>query len=238
MLLASLSEAGVGVEDVQRVERPTGSAMILITPDGENSIVVSPGANAELDVDFADNLRELWTSAGLVVMNFECPPPTIAHVARTASQQGVRVMINAAPALEMDADLLASCDPLVVNETEALIVTGRSPEDDVDAEAIARELADRGARSVVVTLGSKGCVVLEDGTAEHVPAYRVDAVDTTGAGDAFVGALAAELSTGATLRDAAKFATATSAVSVQSMGAQASYRPRAVIEDFIASNQS
>ncbi len=237
LLLESMGAAGVDVSRVARVERPTGTAMIQVTPDGENSIVVSPGANAELTSDFADRFTDVWGAAAVLVFNFECLPATVEHVAMQAAEKGVRVVLNAAPAFEIEPGLLAVADPLVVNETEAVIVAGHegAPGASADPVELAERLVGRGARSVVVTLGAAGCVLAGTGGTARVPAYMVDAVDTTGAGDAFVGALACELSRGCSLEEAVRFATATSAVSVQSLGAQSSYRPRAEVEAFISS---
>ncbi|GAA1375608.1 ribokinase [Luteococcus sanguinis] len=238
LLLESMGAAGVDVSQVARVERPTGTAMIQVTPEGENSIVVSPGANTELTSDFADRFTDIWGAAAVLVFNFECLPATVEHVATKAAEKGVRVVLNAAPAFEIEPGLLAVADPLVVNETEAVIVAGRegAPGASADPVELAERLVGRGARSVVVTLGAAGCVLAGAGVTARVPAYVVNAVDTTGAGDAFVGALACELSRGRSLEEAVRFATATSAVSVQSLGAQSSYHPRAEVEAFISSH--
>lgn len=231
-LRARLSAAGVDVSGVRTSARPTGTAMILLTPDGENSIVVSPGANSEVDVDMAQASAAVWQATDVLVANLEIPVATVAHVAPRAARTGVRVLLNAAPAVPLDATVLASCDPLIVNEYEARIVLdaaeGRSFED------LAADLVRRGARSVVITLGAAGAVVADAAGLELVPAYRVDVVDTTGAGDAFVGAVASELALGVGLRDAVRFATAMSALAVQEKGAQSSYRERGLVEEFMA----
>ncbi|MBP1325409.1 ribokinase [Leucobacter exalbidus] len=269
-LLSELTAAGVNVEHVARVERPTGTAIILLTPDGENSIVVSPGANQALDVAAVEaavmaaaapvaegtaasetgeaspgRAGSVWRDAQVVVLSLEIPLETALHVASEAHAAGARVVLNAAPSVQLTGDVLQLCDPLIVNEHEALEVLGASA-DDPDATNYAR-LAERlliaGARSVVVTLGADGAIVAERGASSAaeeplasltaVPAYTVRAVDTTGAGDAFVGAVAGELAAGQKLADAVRFATAVSAVSVQRVGAQSSYADRTEIEAFI-----
>ncbi|WP_416444095.1 ribokinase [Leucobacter sp. HNU] len=241
-LRSRLSEAGADVSALASVDAATGTAIILLTPDGENSIVVSPGANHAFDLDAAARVSAVWEGAPVVVLSLEIPHETAFHVASAASTAGSRVLLNAAPSVRVGREVLQHCDPLVVNEHEALEVLGASS-DDPDADdypRLAQRLLAAGARSVVVTLGSEGALVAE-GSAEApeieaVPAYRVSAVDTTGAGDAFVGATAAELARGRSLREAVRFATAVSAVAVQRVGAQSSYADRAEVEEFIASH--
>lgn len=230
-LRAELVRAGVDVSGMQTVDRPTGTALILLTPDGENSIVVSPGANAALDVATADATRSLWMGADVLVLNLETPLATVEHVAAAAAERGIRLLLNAAPAQRLAAQLLAACDPLVVNEHEARILL----DDDGSSsfEDLARRLMDSGVRSVVITLGAAGCLVADGRGVQTVPAHSVKVVDTTGAGDAFVGATACELAGGATLIDAARFATAVSALAVQAMGAQSSYPGRVHAESFL-----
>ncbi|MCB1273802.1 MAG: ribokinase [Leucobacter sp.] len=240
-LREQLELAGVDTGGLGQVERPTGTAIILLTPDGENSIVVSPGANHELSVERVDRAGrggEAWADGDAVVISLEIPHPTAFHAARRAAEAGVRVILNAAPSTRLAAELLEVLDPLIVNEHEALEVLGldeRDPEA-FDYPRLAARLCEAGARSAVITLGADGAVIAERGAAAatRVPAYAVQAVDTTGAGDAFVGAVAAELAAGRSLVDAVRFATAVSAVSVQRVGAQVSYADRREVEAFIA----
>ncbi|MEG1391810.1 MAG: PfkB family carbohydrate kinase [Aurantimicrobium sp.] len=146
-----------------------------------------------------------------------------------------RVILNAAPAFSVDEATLRVCDPLVVNEHEAEVVLGEKLD---NYERVAQALRGKGARSVVITLGGDGAVAADEDGVFRIPAYEVDVVDTTGAGDAFVGALASELSAGTTLRGAMEFATAMSAIAVQKHGAQPSYVTRNVVEAFISENQT
>ncbi|MBN9612471.1 MAG: ribokinase [Actinobacteria bacterium] len=236
-LREQLTAAGVDTSLLGETERPSGTAIIFLTPDGENSIVVSPGANSDFDIAQAERSSETWKSARVVVLSLEIPHITAFHVAAQAAEAGARVILNAAPSTRLAAETLAVCDPLIVNEHEALEVLGVG-EDDPDARdypRLAERLREAGARSVVITLGADGAVIAEAEGLSSVPAYRVQAVDTTGAGDAFVGAVAGELAAGAALTDAVRFATAVSAVAVQRVGAQASYADRAEVEAFIAS---
>lgn len=231
LLRTALADVGVDVDGMHRVERPTGTALILLTPDGENSIVVSPGANHALDIERAEEEASRWADADVLVLNLETPLDTVEHVAVAAAVRGVRVLMNAAPAHSLHPDVLGVCDPLVVNEHEARILAG--DDGSRSFEELAAVLLGRGARSIVITLGAAGALHGNTAGLGRVPSYAVEVVDTTGAGDAFVGALACELAHGSTLRDAVAFATAVAAVSVQSMGAQSSYPARDEVERWL-----
>lgn len=231
VLRGSLVAAGVDIEHLAGVEGASGTAIIVITPDGENSIVVSPGANAQLDCDRVDAVRDIWADADVLVLQLEVPIATVEWLALGAHG---RVVLNAAPAQSLPARLIAAGDPLVVNRSEATLLLGDDARTEVPA--IGAGLLELGARSVVITLGSAGSVVVVPGAAPvAVPGFGVDAVDTTGAGDAFVGATAARLAAGDDLLEAVRFATAMSALSVQRPGAQSSYPDRAQVLKLMSS---
>lgn len=210
LLLRSLRAAGVDTGLVRQSERPTGVAYIFVTPDGENSILVSPGANSALaaeDVNLA--------GARVLVASLEVPVATVEHAVAVAVESGIRPVVNISPMAKLSGETLAALDPVVVNEHEAADLLG--PDADL------RGLLALGPKSAVVTLGARGCLVIEaDGTHE-IESPRVEAVDTTGAGDAFTGALAAELAKGADLVTAATLAVKVAAISVTKRGAQPSY---------------
>jgi ribokinase len=232
LLRDSLAGAGVNVAGLRTVAAPTGTAIIMLTPDGENSIVVSPGANTHVSAQMLDELEGLWAEARVLVVQLEIPLDTVAHVVSRARAHGSRVVVNAAPAVALPLEVLAASDPLVVNESEAALLLGGADADGDGvgaADALARGLLGLGPRSVVVTLGPAGSVLLERGAdglpldVVTVPARRVEVVDTTGAGDAFVGALAVELAAGADLEAAVRRATDVAAYAVGHRGAQTSY---------------
>lgn len=222
MLRESLVAAGVGVACLHTVETATGCALIFLTPDGENSIVVAPAANSAVTADFARNTQPDWATACIVVMQLEVPIATVAYVAGQCAELGIRFLLNAAPAATVSADILSVCDPLVVNESEAALLLGadtRGPE----PQDLAAALLDMGARSVVITLGAAGSFAMDRTRAairQHAP--RVAVVDTTGAGDAFVGALAAALAEGQSLAAGVEAGTQVAAIAVQHPGAQPS----------------
>lgn len=231
VIRSRLVDAGVDVDGIEVVDRPTGTALILLTPDGENSIVVSPGANHALDVGFAEATADRWSGADVLVLNLEAPLQTVEHAAAMAAERGIRVLLNAAPAEQLSADTLAVCDPLVVNEHEALLLLdddGTSP-----FAELARRFIDRGVRSIIITLGAAGALYGDSDGVDLVAAFPVRVVDTTGAGDAFVGATACELARGRSLRASVEFATAVAALSVQTMGAQSSYPDRCDVDAWL-----
>jgi ribokinase len=210
LLLNSLREAGVDTALIRRSERPTGVAYIFVTPDGENSILVSPGANSALAIDDVN-----LTGARVLVASLEVPLATVEHAVAQAVERGIRPVVNVSPMAELSGETLAALDPIVVNEHEAAQLLG--------SDADPRGLLELGPKSAVVTLGARGCLVIEvDGTHE-IESPQVEAVDTTGAGDAFTGALAAELAKGADLFTAATLAVKVAAISVTKRGAQPSY---------------
>jgi ribokinase len=210
LLLESLRAAGVDTGLVRQSERPTGVAYIFVTPDGENSILVSPGANSALatdDVNLAD--------ARVLVASLEVPLATVEHAVAVAVESGIRPVVNISPPAKLSGKTLAALDPVVVNEHEAAILLG--------PDADPRGLLELGPKSAVVTLGARGCLVIEPSGTHEIESPQVEAVDTTGAGDAFTGALAAELAKGADLVTAATLAVKVAAISVTRRGAQPSY---------------
>ncbi|GHD05941.1 ribokinase [Zhihengliuella salsuginis] len=230
--LGMLAEAGVDLSRVRRVDEPTGIALISIDAAGENSIAVVPGANATVTADVVGGLGEV---RGVVVLQGEIPAAAVERAAAAAE----RVVLNLAPVIAVDPDVIRAADPLVVNEHEAALVLEQFGSDAPEApEDAARALLGHGVRSVVITLGAAGSLVAEHMTTtanddgarlSTVAAVRADAVDTTGAGDAYTGALAARLAAGDELVAAAGFAARFSAASVAKPGAQASY-PRTLDE--------
>lgn len=234
LALARLREAGVGLDSVATVPgTPTGLAIITVSEAGENTIVVVPGANAHVGVDQALAAVGTMEDGDILLMQGEVPRRTTEAAIRAAREAGRRVVLNVAPWMALGHDVLTAADPLVLNEHEAQLAIeelGLSPAPD-GPEAGARSLCGAGTRSVVITLGAQGAVTAHtDGSGvvsiTRVPSPRVTAVDSTGAGDAFTGALAARLLEGQRLEDAVRHAVRVGAFSVQHEGAQPSY-PRA-----------
>ncbi|MGW1073766.1 ribokinase [Streptomyces sp. NPDC002537] len=229
LLLAGQRAAGAEVRHIL-VEKGarTGTAMIVVGPDGDNSIVVSPGANSRFSPEDVRASREAIAAAAVVSLQLEIPEESVRAAVRVARETGTRVVLNPSPPPpgELDTEFYEAADPLVVNEHEARRLSEyhcAGPHEWI------RGLRGRGARSVVVTLGARGALVLDatDGEPVRVPGPPAEVVDTTGAGDAFTGALAGRLATGASLLDAARFAVRVGAAAVTRAGAQPSYPTRA-----------
>ncbi|HEV7949146.1 MAG TPA: ribokinase [Glaciihabitans sp.] len=235
-LISNLDARGVDISHVTRTtQAPTGVALITVAASGENSIVVAAGANAHLTADATSAaIRSVITSAmaagdvdlgsrtspsGIVLAQLEVPLETVEAAAQVASDLGARFVLNLSPSRDIPDELLALCDPLVVNESEAAAVAGQPVDSIEDARRVAEALLSR-CLSVVVTLGGDGVVVASGSQVEHLPAERVTVVDTTGAGDAFVGALVARLAQGGTLRNAVEVGISAGAKAVQHLGAQ------------------
>ena len=217
-LLASLEADGVDHSRVRVVDGvPTGTAFITVGEDGENQIVVSPGANARLTPDDVAAAGTALAAAAVTLLQLEVPLETVAAAARTA---GGKVVLNPAPVRALPSALVGEVDVLVPNRVElAQLAAGRVPATVEEAAELAGRLP---ARAVVVTLGSDGALVVEYGRARHVPAVPVRPVDTTAAGDAFCGGLADALAAGVTLVVAARRAVRVAAAACLRQGAQAS----------------
>lgn len=213
-------------------ENPSGVALITVDEKAENCIVVASGANANLLPSDLAKAEEAIEQADLVLMQLEVPMQTVRFVADIAWQKGKKVILNPAPAHPLPADLLRHLYLITPNETEAEMITGVKITDEASAGEAARVLAGMGVQHVIITLGSKGALIYSDGKAEMVPALKVDAVDTTAAGDVFNGALTVALSEGRSLKEAARFACKASAISVTRVGAQSSAPYRNEVDIF------
>ncbi|WP_217251618.1 ribokinase [Streptomyces sp. AC602_WCS936] len=228
LLLDSQRAAGVDTVGVLVGGAPTGVALITVDPSGDNSIVVSPGANGRLAPGDVRAAASLFHASRVVSTQLEVPLETVVEVVRSLAP-GSRFVLNPSPPLPLPREVLAACDPLIVNEHEAKVILGDARVSD-RPEDWARILLAKGPRSVVVTLGAEGALVASGAEVSRVPSVKVDAVDTTGAGDAFTAALAWRLGTGASLAEAAAYAARVGAVAVTKAGAQASYPTAAEVE--------
>jgi ribokinase len=221
LLLDSQRAAGVDTAGVLVGGAPTGVALITVDPSGDNSIVVSPGANGRLTPDDVRAASALLAASQVVSAQLEIPLETVVEVVR-GLRPGTRFVLNPSPPRELPPDVLAACDPLIVNEHEARVVLGADAGE--TPEQWAEALLALGPRSVVVTLGEEGALVADaTGAVARVPSVKVNAVDTTGAGDSFTAALAWRLGAGESLADSAAYAARVGAVAVTREGAQASF---------------
>lgn len=217
-----LKDAGVDLSAVATVDSVTGLAVITVADGGENTIMVVPGANAEVTAEAVDAHADLIAQADIVLLQGEIPADGFARAVEHAAG---RVVVNLAPVVEVDRDALLAADPLVVNEHEAALVIAQLGADPAGSpeEQVAR-LLEAGFASVVITLGARGALVAEqDSDMRIVDSPAVTAVDSVGAGDAFTGALCHKLVDGDSLIDAARFAARVGAFTVTRPGAQPSY---------------
>ncbi|MFF0445335.1 ribokinase [Streptomyces sp. NPDC004609] len=222
MLLESQHAAGVDVAGVLVGGAPTGVALITVDPSGDNSVVVFPGANHRLSPADIRAAWDLVRTARVVSAQLEIPLETVVEIVRTLSS-GSRFVLNPSPPAALPAEVLVACDPLIVNEHEARFLLGTGA--GLEPRDWALGLLSRGPRSVVVTLGAAGAIVADgrSRTCVRVPSPRVEAVDTTGAGDAFAAALGWRLGLGEDLETAASYAVRAGAAAVTRRGAQSAY---------------
>jgi ribokinase len=220
-LVRALGEKGIDTTLVERASgASTGTAFITVTPDGENAITVAPGANRSLTPESVESASGAIGGARVLVAQMEIPVETVLRAVEVAAERGTRALVNLAPTFEVPRELLERLDPLVVNEHEAAFLLGSEVEGVDGALSAAPELLSLGPRSAVITVGEAGAVFASGESTEHLSAPRVDVVDTTGAGDAFVGALAVRLARDATLKEAVAYAVRAGAAAVTKEGAQ------------------
>ncbi|MGE5429267.1 MAG: ribokinase [Methylococcaceae bacterium] len=218
-----LANEGISVEYmVTDPENPSGVALITVDDKGENSIVVAPGSNGTLaEADF-DKAMAALDEAEYVLMQLEIPIPTVEHVAALAFDRQKKVILNPAPAAKLSDELLKRLHIITPNETEAELLTGIKVTDEPSALKAATLLHDKGVEIIIITMGSAGAFILANGQHEVISTLKVQAVDTTAAGDTFNGALAVALSEGKTIRESIAFANKAAAISVTRIGAQSS----------------
>lgn len=215
----------------------SGVALISVNAEGENSIVVASGANMALGREDIDRAAEEIRRADVVLMQLEVPMDTVEYAAEVAAAAGVPVILNPAPAPAgpLSAELLARLDVITPNRSEATRISGVEVTDMASARRAAEAIHTMGTRRVIITLGGDGSLIYDGGEFEHIEPTRVDAVDTTAAGDTFNGVLAVGVAEGRSLSDAAHEASIAAAISVTRMGAQPAAPTRVEVEDFIKS---
>ncbi len=234
-LLQNMRRQGVGTDHVLRdPEAPSGNAMILVQSDGENSIVVTPGANGRVSVADVDDAKEMLEKARFVVMQFEVPLPVVCHAIELAASLGAQVILNPAPAYPVEPAFLQGVYCLVVNETEAETLSQVAVSGIETATEAGRRLQDLGIPVVIITLGALGALFLDRDETLHVPTRTVEVVDTTAAGDAFIGGLVASLNRSMPLPDAVRYATCAGTLATTVLGAQTSLPTQEQVDAFFA----
>jgi ribokinase len=233
-----LEDAGVDLTAVATTAGSSGVAVIVVGQNGENCIVITPGANALLTPSDIDAHLDLIRSAGVVLTQLEIPIPTVQHLAKVCARENIPLILDPAPATELPADLFPAVTWFTPNETEAAFFTGASNGLGQSAPAMAQMLLDRGAKGVLLKLGARGAfLATQAGPAQSLESFPVKAVDTTAAGDAFNGAFATGLMMDLDPPASARFAAAAGAVSVTRAGAQPSMPTMDEVKTMLASKK-
>lgn len=219
-----IETAYIGIADQQ----PSGVALINVDCNGENTIVVASGANNSLSIEDIDKAEAAIKDAYIMVMQLEVPIETVTYAAKVAKKNNTMVVLNPAPAStgKLPAELLKSVDMVIPNVTEAEILSGITIDSDESAREAISNIIAQGVKTVILTMGAKGALAFHEGEYFQVPAFKVEATDTTAAGDTFCGALCVALSEGQSLKDGIRFACKASSISVTRMGAQKSMPAR------------
>lgn len=230
-LLENLAADGIDHTYVTRdPEAATGVALIVVDDAGENSIVVASGANARFSPADVEAAEEALANADVLLLQLESPLETVLRAAELARARGAKVLLNPAPAQALPEELLSLVDALIPNETEAALLTDRAVRSEEEAREAARTLLASGVETVIVTLGERGALLAQEGGVSMVPAFSVEAVDSTAAGDAFVGSFAVALAEGRPLEEAVRWGNAAGALATTKMGAQPSLPTREGLE--------
>lgn len=221
-LINSLKNDKVDTTYIQTTKGSTGVALITVDKNAQNSIVVSPGANFEVKEEDIDNNIKAIENSEIVVLQLETPLNTIKYALNKAKELNKYTILNPAPAVKLDDEIIKNVDLLTPNETELEIISGVSIETEEDIQKAAQIMIEKGVKELIVTLGSKGSLYINKEKSMFKKAYKVEAVDTTAAGDSYTGALAVALSQDKGIADAMDFASKVGALSVLKEGAQSS----------------
>jgi len=233
VLIENMARQGVDTGHIRMdQEASSGVAVITVDDTGENRIVISAGANGRVSKGDVDRVEALFRNARFLILQFEIRLEVVDYAIDKAARYPVEVILNPAPATPASPEFLGRVDWLVPNETETKILTGLDVSDLSSAERAAKEFLSHGVRQVVVTLGERGALLVTQGQVTHVPARKVKAVDTTAAGDAFIGGLAVALVQGFSRLEAVRYATVAGTLAVTKFGAQTSLPSAEEVDQF------
>jgi ribokinase len=234
LLLENLGRAGVDASAVERdAEEASGIALIMIDDAAQNSILVAPGANMRLTPAHVEAAEAVIAAADVLLVQLEIMPETVLRAVELAHAHGVQVVLNPAPARPLPAGLPNLIDVLIPNEYEAALLTGAPAGSVEEAKAAAQILLALGPQTVIITLGWRGSLLAQAGSSQHFPAFKITPVDTTAAGDAFVGSFATALAEGAALEEAVRWGNAAGALAATRLGAQPSLPHRKEVEELL-----
>ncbi len=231
-LISSLKASGVNTDYIEECEVSTGIAKIIVERNGQNRILVVAGANGKVDKEYVDRHLDVIKECDILVAQLEIPVSTVAYALAKAKEFGKTTILNPAPAAELDDEIIKNSDFIIPNETELAVITKQETETEEGIKSAAKKLLDMGVKNLIVTLGSKGSLFINKDESSFHSAYKVKAVDTTAAGDSFIGGLVREIINGRTIDDAIEFATKVSAIAVTRKGAQISIPTLEEVENF------
>ncbi|MBQ7370224.1 MAG: ribokinase [Clostridia bacterium] len=229
-----LKDENIKSEYVFSCDKPTAVAQVQINADGQNRICVIPSANYEFGFDELEKIDERLKTTKLLILQLEMRLDVTKEIIRRAHSYGVKILLNPAPAVKLEKEILGIVDYLTPNETELSILTGMSTDTDEEVLQASKRLLSYGVKTVVATLGGRGALAATEDSIEFIKGYKVKAIDTVAAGDSFNGALAVALTEGNPLNEAVKFANAMGALTVTKRGAIPSLHTRKEIEEFLS----
>ncbi|MBC2856897.1 ribokinase [Cetobacterium sp. 2A] len=221
-LLNSMKNDGVDISNIEKANCSTGIAKIIVEDNGQNRILVVPGANFSVDTQYIKDHINIIEDSDIVVTQLEIPMETVKYTLKVAKELGKTTILNPAPAVKLDQEIISNSDFIIPNETELEILTGVNTDTEESVVKAANILLDMGVKGLIVTLGSKGCMYISKTEKKIFPAFKVKAIDTTAAGDSFIGGLVNGLSNGLSLEESIKRGTTVAAISVTRRGAQTS----------------
>lgn len=231
-----MKEDGIKADNVFSCDKPTAVAQVQINADGQNRICVIPSANFEFGFEELDKVDSVIKNTELIILQLELRLDVTKEIIRRAHGYGVKVLLNPAPAVKLEKEILGMVDYITPNETELSVLTDMPTDTDEEVITAAKELLSYGTKTIIATLGSRGALIATNENIEIVSGYKVKAVDTVAAGDSFNGAFAVALTEGKTLQEAVKFANAMGALTVTEKGAIPSLHTRKQVEEFILNN--
>lgn len=232
ILVENLKENGVDVSRIDvEVGCPSGTAYINVSEDGENNIVVIPGANNKVDRKYIDKNIDVLINSKICISQLEIPMDTVEYIANICFENGVKFIFNPAPMVSLNKEIIKKTSILIPNETELQNLVDKTI-NIFNLSSYTKEIEDIGAENIIVTLGNKGSLLITKGTIKAFKAIKVDVVDSTGAGDSFVGAIGYKISKGSSLEDAIEFATVVSGLAVTRKGAQDAIPTLKEVDDF------
>jgi ribokinase len=233
-LILNLNKSKVDTRSITRdIDAATGIALIVVEESGQNSIVVSSGANGCVSDEDVNRGEDLIQSADVLLLQLEIPLNAVIRAADLARLHGVTTVLNPAPAQPLPTELLTLIDVLIPNETEAAILSGCETNTDEEIQQAATTLRGFGAKTIIMTLGSRGALLITENVFSHFPAFPIDPVDTTAAGDAFVASFSVALAEGRSLQEAVRYGNAAGALACTKLGAQPSLPNRSALKNML-----